>query len=460
MALLDTVLNLIGAKPSSGAAPKRRKTPGALAPTAMGGGHPGGVILLAELDGARGAADSLAEVLEALDGLVVDRVTKPIKLATTGTLAERLYMAADVGRKLLANSDGDLLIYGEGSDAGLTLRFVARQPSAEGAAGPFGLGDTLELPPLSSEGLTGDLGQVLAAATLAALFPGRDRAQVADMLTQAADRAAHFLTGLPASLTPAAQAATLVTLGHVFQSRASLGGRSEAWVRRASEAYEKAANALDPDNHPLTWAVARNHLASNFLTRAEGEKDPALLESAVAAYRDIADRLPRDAFPTDWALAQGRLGMTLYKLAARASDTKRLKESVTAFEAALSIQTRDEGPARWAELQNQLGVTLMALGQQVQGNKALEQSAAAFRSALEVRRRDQMPLLWAQTANNLGAVAFALTKRGGSEGLLSEAEACFEGAGEVFREHGKAKMAAVIDKNLDRVRARLKRQSA
>ncbi|MGB0681347.1 MAG: hypothetical protein ACPGOV_01490 [Magnetovibrionaceae bacterium] len=452
MGFLDQIYTILGLNKGGGQAKKKRGKQ-SFTPTGMDQGG-AGVVLLAELEGARGAADGLAEILEETDNLVIDRVTRPVKLPAGGTLAQRLTVAADVGRKLLSNSDGDLLVFGEGGEDGMALRFVQAKPSADGSG--FGLGDVLELP-LS---LDGDLAAIFRAVTVAALSPGRDRGRYVDLQVQTTDRIGNLVAQPPVGLNDRQTSSLLVALGHVCALRAKTEKRGgDAWANRSTEAYSKAASLLDPSGNPLQWAIAKTHHATALLASGEAARDDGLQEQAAAAFREIATHLNAEEYPTDWALAQTRLGSTLYKLAARNGDTKQLKEAAGAFEAAMTIQTRDAAAAAWAEIMNQYGVCLLALGQQVQGTKILDQSAAAFRAALEVRRRETLPLLWAQTANNLGAAAFALSKRGGAESLLAEAEACFEGAREVFLENGKARMVSVIDKNLDRVRARIAKKA-
>lgn len=407
-------------------------------------------ILVADFDGSRGhdAAVRVADMIARQQGLEVRRLGKVLKPQGSGSLAQKLLIAADMGRDWLVGENADLMVWGTVEAGGVTLRFLPRVADVDSKPGSFGLGDTLEVPATLGD----DFIDVVVATALAAAAPAREgrRTMLVQILTEVCDKANGYVEAPPPDLSPAQFASMLNCLGNAFGMLYRLS-RDKSRLARSMKAHQAAIAQCSKDDAPLVWAMCQNHLAASLEAKADADKTTEPLQEAIQAYEAVTDTLGKGTYPHDWAMGQTRLGQLHYKIAMRGGRATGIKQAVAAFELALQVYTREAMPGRWAEVMNQMGVALLAMGEQVTGTVPLEQAVACFRKAIEVRRRDKAPLLWAQTANNLGAAAFGLAKRSGDTALLSEAATCFEGAIEVYREAGQSKTVHVIEKNLNRV---------
>lgn len=412
--------------------------------------------LVADVHGPDGAAVSarVGDILSRAGDISVDRHSRSLKVSRGKDYIEALAHAAETGRGWMRSRGAHVLVWGEADGTGmrLTLRFLPARPEAEGTAGAFGLGDSLDIPTR----FPGELDDVVIATALAAGAASvpAPRDEVNALLAEACERVRPLVTASPAGLEPAQTATVLNCLGNVFATTARLGG-DHALFNTAVEAYRKALGILSRVDDPLNWALIQNHLAIALQTVADETGDTDRLEEAVTAYQNVVDTLSCSQHPYDWALANLRLGLVIYRLALRTGQAKRLKNSIDALEASLGVFDRDKSPGKWAEVMNHMGVVMTALGEELTGNAMLERAVGVFSQALEVRERESVPTLWAQTTNNLGAAEFALGKRKQDAALLQQAANHFQDAMEVYRGLGHARRVAVIDKNLERVKRHL-----
>ncbi|MEE8392869.1 MAG: hypothetical protein V3R66_00890 [Rhodospirillales bacterium] len=466
MSFLETVIGWLSpSKPAQpGARLGGRRGKGAFVPAELAAA-PAAVVTIADFDGSKGieASNRLADILMEQEGLKVSRLNKRLGISGSGPLVERLVEAAEKGRRWLAESQSDILLWGEaepgeaGEAEAVRIRFLARIPEADGRPGSFGLGDNLDLPLEFST----PLGGAVTAALLAAVTPTKagTRQRPAEMLMAELEGLAGLIATPPKELSKPQAASVLTVIGNAYATMWRLDGNGER-LDMAVAAYRGALAKIFPEEEPLTWALTQNHLGAVLEAKGDKAKDIQPFEAAIEAYKSVTKTLHRATHSNDWALAHVRLGTAYYRMGAISGRAQHYQDSTAAFEAALQVYTRAAMPGQWSETMNHLGVSYMGLGEQVGGTKALEQSVSCFRQALEVRGQDATPLLWAQTANNLGAAAFALAKRNSDTGLMNEACSCFEGASEIYARFDKPRMAKIINKNLFRVQRLLETRKA
>ncbi|MBT4218654.1 MAG: tetratricopeptide repeat protein, partial [Rhodospirillaceae bacterium] len=359
--------------------------------------------------------------------------------------------AAETGRKWLAGTEADILLWGDigdTEDANFNMRLLCAVADTVKQPGSIGIGDTIELPYEFPE----ELEELIFAATIAAVGPRKSTSQgkLREMLKESVGVLDAYVDTPPQGLPPTSQSSVMGSIGNIMASMWRLSDDG-AFLDRSVNAYRAGLTAEFDSSRPMPWALAQNHLAAALQAQAKRDNSLEPLLGAADCYRGVAAALGSQ-HTNDWALAHINLGDVLAALSNHGDRIARLQEAAETYQRALLVFTRQTMPGPWSELMNQIGVTMMTIGENVAGTKALEQSAACFRQALEVRRRDVAPLLWAQTANNLGAVTFAIYRREANAVLLHEAAACFEGAAEVYSQHGRTRTADVARNNLDRVR--------
>jgi len=411
-------------------------------------------ILVCDFNGPDGR-DVAVRMLGYLGGrprVNVQHMPKKLKLPDRGGLVERLLGAAETGRKWLATSSSDVLLWGEtaGPDKTITVRFLCATADADMQAGSFGLGDSLEL----ATDYTADLEKLIFAASVASVAPRKpDAAQeeLAGILGPAVESLSAFVDVPPGDLGEKQFTSFMTCLGTVFAAAWRVGGE-DSCLDRAIKAYRSVLSQPRDEDDPLGYVLTQNHMASALQALSKRDKKPEPLKYAAECYRSITAVLDSHTHANDWALAHIHLGDVQVNLSKFSDQEKYLKSASVAYQNALKVFTRQSMPGPWAQLMNQLGVTLMSLSEIMEGGRSLEQAATCFRQALDVRRRDVAPLLWAQTANNLGAVTFSIYKQSQNSGLLNEAASCFEGAAEVYAQHGRANTARIANNNLERIR--------
>lgn len=411
-------------------------------------------ILVCNFDGPDGrkVAYRLADFLKGKPRVQVQTISRKLKLPDRGGIVEKLVAAAETGRKWLAGSSCDVLLWGKtaGPEKNITIRFLCATGDADMQAGSFGLGDALEVDPNYNV----DLENVIFAATVAAVAPRKPdpvREELAKILADASNSLSALIDAPPSDVEQAQFTSLMTFLGTIYAALWRVGGVSDH-LDLAIRAYRAVlSQEYDPDD-PMAYALAQNHMATALQALSKRDNKPEPLKLAAGCYRSVAAALGAHSHANDWALAHIHLGDVLVKLSKLQDQEANLKGASAAYQAASKIFTRHTMPGAWAELMNQLGVTLMELSGITNENRTLDQAASCFRQALEIRRRDAAPLLWAQSANNLGAATFSIYRQSKNKGLLNEAASCFEGAAAVYAAHNRDNTARVARKNLERIR--------
>ncbi len=395
-------------------------------------------------------AKRVVRALEKRKGLRVKAVRKPLKIDPGANSEEQAKMAVTAARKVLADTDSDLLIWGECPLPGmiLHLKFVSFAAWNEDKPGSFGSDAVLPLP-----AEFGDLfADFLYAVSLAALVPKSETkaATLARTLPLALDSARAALEDIPGDLTRRERGQVHLcfanALATVAVQRADLG-----LFQRSKDAYKECLALLTEDDAPAEWAFVQKNLGSVLQAIAERTDDKDALDEAAEALRAALKVLNRDDTPLEWAAVQNRLGEALYKLDLDSGDTEMLKHAIGAYQSALQVYTRAETPMRWAEVMDNLAQVTQILGGQMKNAEALGKAAQACRAALEVRTKAKTPLLWAATQNNLGSSLFLLGKMSKNADHLRGAAEAFDLATSLYRARGMDKMASVTEKNLSHV---------
>lgn len=397
----------------------------------------------------------VANAIEKRKGVRVRALPKTLTLES-GDTPSQVAAAAAKGRQWLAESAGDLLVFGDVAASGGTirLRFASAATMEDDIPGVFGPLNVLTLPvEFGPEGAT-----LFHAIALAATVPSTDvkAAVLREAVPEAVDAAVSILKHLPIDLTPRERASLLVCYGNAaalaaaYQASAS---NANKFYQLAAQAYQKALKILTRDDAPAEWGMTQRQLGAILQIMAERANDKQILALAAEAFRATLGVITRNDFPREWAATQNRLGLAIYRLdiGSKDIDTETLKSSLSAFQAALQVYTRTETPLRWAEVMSNFAQVAQVLGEHVRNPEILEKAAQACRSALEVRKKEQMPLLWASTQNNLGSALFLLGKLTRDRDSLEGAAAAFAEARDVYRARSADKMATVTEKNLARV---------
>lgn len=452
MAIMKDMIDWLITPPSGGGAQKPAVSANQFAPAHLAQ-QPAISILVCDFDGLTGRAvgQRLFTELGTQPGILVQHITKKLKVRGKGTLVERLVNAAENGRKWLAAAPADILLWGEvlPENKGIRIRFLCATADADTQPGSIGLGDTLDL----AEDYDAEMTVLIYAVVLAAIGPRKSnpqRDELAELLSRPTDKLNTYVDQPPTSVGEAGLASVMTAVGNVLASMWRLNAEP-ALLDRSIQAYKLALTQNYDKDNPLNWALTQNQCAAALQAKATRDKDPEPLKEAAEAYLSVATALGAHLHVNDWALAQSHMGDVYIKLANFGDAVQNLQKAGEAYQQALKVFTRQTMPGPWSELMNQLGIALMRMGENVSGERVLDQSAACFRKSLEVRRREIAPLLWAQTANNLGAVTFTLYRRKESMASLRESAACFKGALEVYGHYGHNDKAVVAQRNLDRI---------
>jgi tetratricopeptide (TPR) repeat protein len=343
-----------------------------------------------------------------------------------GDQGAALAAAEERGRRWLKETNADVLIWGEEGAKDRVLRLHFLTPEGQGgAAKPYALNETLELP----VGFGADLGTLLAVQAAAAISPVYER--TGEALAALIAPVVAKLKPLAENPPPGFSEETRAQLWHAYADGERRLGEERGDNARLATAiafYKKTLSVWTRDEVPLDWAMTQNNLGIALARLGKRESGTVRLEEAVSAYRAALLERTRERVPFNWAMTQNNLGEALRALGERESGTARLEEAVSAFRGALLKYTRDKVPLSWATAQNNLGNALFRLGEREGGTARLEQTVSAYRAALLEFTRDKVPLDWAMTQNNLGNALFRLGEREGGTARLEQAVSAYRAA--------------------------------
>ncbi len=393
---------------------------------------------------------AIVRALAKRKGIRARMLRKPLQADPDARPEDQDKARETAARQALAETESDLLIWGEVTAAGSTLhlKFIPFATWNDAPPGSFSPGTILPLP----VDITPTFADFLHATALAATIPkseGKAAARIRD-LPLALDAARAVFGDMPTDLTTRERAWVRACHANALTTVAVQRG-DVGLYEHARDAYGECLQVLTEDEAPFEWAGLQKHLGAVLQAIAERTGDKTVLGEAADTYRAVLKRLNRDDQPFEWAAVQNRLGEALYRLDFESGDIEMLKHALGAFQASLQVYSRAKTPMRWAEAMDNLAQVTQVLGEQLKNSEALEKAAQACRAALEVRTKVKSPLLWAATQNNLGSALFLLGKMTGDIAHLHRSAEAFDLAGGVYRIRGMEKMVAVTDKNLEHV---------
>ncbi len=408
-------------------------------------------VRVAKLGGDEGnvQARHIAAALERYRDIRVKLVDTTLEIDVNKGLARELLRISRGGRRLLRQTDGDLLIWGHVPVGGMAvhLHFVARGDWDERLPGAFSLATDLPLP----LNFDPSVSELLHAVALSATRPKKGeqaemRTAVLPVAAEAVDKA---MAASPSALGARERAGMLLCHGNVHAALWTQT-RDMARLDRAYEIYHAVLGLLSGDEAAIDWAIAHKHLSAIAFMRAEEGGGDAHYDEAAATALAALDTLSRDTYPLDWAALHYKLGAIHFKLGFESGDTDVLRRALRHHRNALKAYSRKHTPGRWAEVMAAFGQAAQVFGEHVKSLEALATAVNACRAVLEVRDRRKTPLAWAAAQNNLGSALFLLGKKARNPERLDSAVAAFEKALDVYQARKLFRLAAVTEKNLER----------
>ncbi len=424
-------------------------------------------ILVVNLLGDKDNSQSklIVKTLEGVEGVHVKHVSKS-PFTEKNLLGKNLDIKAikSLGRKLLNESGGDLLILGnltETQDA-LHLRFLNIVEEDSDRQGSFTPSGVFALP----KNFDGDLATLLTTITLSALAP-RTENQMKVLRTHLpglVDQAKKAGRKPPLDLNKMDQATIQLNFANAAAFTGMISG-NQSWLDEAKSAYQASIRSLARSSDRYDWALAHFQLGKVLQVLAEKSTTLSSLSDAEEAFNNALTIFTKAETPQIWATIQNRLGQLFYKMDVRsgskAEEPSRLKEATTAYQSALQVFTMAETPLKWAEVKHNLAQSLQILGGHAHSVPLLEKAVEASRDALDVRARDRYPLAWAATTNSLGSALFLIARQQDEASEeMAQAEEAFSGALEVYKAHGATNLAKVAHRNLKRVKGLLAQDEA
>ncbi|NQU60308.1 MAG: cyclic nucleotide-binding domain-containing protein [Rhodospirillales bacterium] len=396
------------------------------------------------------ATKRVIKALERRKGVKVRFFKKGLKVDPDAHPEDQAKAADAAARRVLADTDSDLLIWGEVPTPGLTmhLKFVSFAAWNQDPAGNFGPKAML---PLVAD-FDKNFADFLYAVSLAATVPKSEAkaATLARDLALALDNARAAFETPPGGMTRRERGAIHLCYANALATVASQGGEP-ALFGRAAKTYRECLAVIGENELTHDWASAQKNLGATLQSLAERDNNDDVLGEAADALRSALKVLNKDDDALEWAATQNRLGEVLFRLDFESGDTTMLKHALGAYQSALQVYTRAKTPMRWAEVMNNFAQVTQVLGEQLKNAEALEKAAQACRAALEIRTKAKAPLLWASTQNNLGSSLFLLGKLTKNETHLLGAAEAFGLASSLYQSRGMGKMASVAEKNLSHV---------
>jgi len=228
----------------------------------------------------------------------------------------------------------------------------------------------------------------------------------------------------------------------------------EMWDQ-VSQTFEDAARRL-PRTARDDWADVYIGLGLLEFARAErniqqSKETDTPWDTVVEILGLALESVHMDQRPWEWALLNERLGAACYRQGSVSGDDEHFKSALAHYQAATQIYTRADHTQKWAELVSSLAQVLQVYGDLLGSIPALERAVELCRATLEVRSEEKMPLLWAASQNNLGSALFLLAKRSDQSSDYLESSEAFRKALTVYQVNGQARLAAITEKNLERV---------
>lgn len=323
--------------------------------------------------------------------LAVFRSCRRFNPEGVGAIEEQVGDIRERARRVLLNTDAQILLWGGVRDGKVQLRFVSNRTGlARAALNVAGRSIRVEEArveiPVSLDRPEAALADV-KAMMLGLMAPGNERRQ-----------------GLKAE----ASRSFAVSLD---------------WVRASVVSLRNLRRRIDRSLDPRRFAMVANQLCYEERLLGDVDDDPARYRAAEQACSDALDARPRSLFPVDWAVARinrASVRIRLHKFAPDRDEALRLLISARKdLEAAAGLLDRHLTPQLWALSRRNLAVVFERMGEldaEGRSGEFFERSVASSTAALEVLNPDFQPVDWAITQQNTCLALYQHGVRLGAEG--------------------------------------------
>ncbi len=323
--------------------------------------------------------------------LTVFRSCRRFNPAGVGAIEERESDIRNQARRVLLNTDAQILLWGSVRDGRMLLRFVSNRTGLAWA--------TLNV--------AGRSIRVEEARVEIPVSLDRPEAALADVKA--------MMLGLMAPGSEQRQA---------LRAEASRSfAVSLDWVRASVVSLRNLRRRIDRSLDPRRFAMVANQLCYEERLLGDVDDDPARYRAAEQACSDALDARPRSLFPVDWAVARinrASVRIRLHKFAPERDQAIGLLVSARGdLEAAAGVLDRHLTPQLWALSRRNLAVVFERMGEldaQGRSGEFFERSVASSTAALEVLNPDFQPVDWAITQQNTCLALYQHGVRQGAEG--------------------------------------------
>ena len=305
----------------------------------------------------------------------------------------------------------------------------------------------------------GGLAAALADVGLAAI-EGRRLAETGSL-----DEARAWSASLNAPITALDGIAKRVTAARAMAAEARLGRADllTGWGARLKDAdlletaardAALAAERLDADYEPLTWARAKIAHGQAMAVRGETTGDVDAVAAGAGALALALDNLTRDHSPLDWARTQVALGQSLQALGEAANDTRAFEHAVSCFDrAGLVLKDVATMPLRGLAAVAR-AVCLVRVAELTGDGAVLDVAEAAMKIELTQLSPRRDPVGWALAQLHLARLYEARIEMTGiDKGGRAAALMALEAALDVFGEHGLRSASILASDAMERLRA-------
>lgn len=361
------------------------------------GPYEGFAIAVAHIEGddAAGSAEQLlAESVKGINGVVVLRFDRKLRVAHARVTNVAEARAHETARGWLVEAGADMLVWGYMLPGGKVRVILTLRNAHTNGIVRLPVDQALEFPVLQAQPFNEAI-QAQVIGFLAQYVDGKH--PVAGQLAAAIARLSTFAENMPPG---GPRDAVLLALNN---ARTIHGEQSEnrIYLDEAEKSLREMLQRNTRAGAPDLWAELQHRLGNALVRLAELERGTTRLQEAAAAYRSALEVRQRERTPLDWASSMNNLGGALTRLGTRQKSTGLLREAVAAFRDALQERIRERVPLDWAGTQNNLGVVLVHLGELENSASLYREAIAAYEESLKERTKAVTPLGWASTKNNL-----------------------------------------------------------
>jgi tetratricopeptide (TPR) repeat protein len=229
--------------------------------------------------------------------------------------------------------------------------------------------------------------------------------------------------------------------------------KDDGLLKAAIEDAAAAANRLNPDFEPLSWARAEAMRGQALTLWGELTGDVEAVAGASAILAQALEQLPRDHSPLDWARTQLALAETLQVLGEVCSDHHAFEQAVTCYDRAnLVLREIPAMPLRGVAASAR-AVCLARLAEVTGDLAVLDIAEAAMKMELTVLQAKRDPVGWAVAQLHLARLYEArIDLTGRDAGQRVAAIVALEVALDVFADEGLRTLTAMASDALDRLR--------